>query len=88
VAATPTRTCVGCRARAPKPELVRVVVVDDAAVVDRDGRLPGRGAYVHPVPACAEAATRPGVLVRALRSDRVRDGMGRLRLELERMGAA
>jgi predicted RNA-binding protein YlxR (DUF448 family) len=63
----PVRTCVGCRSRDAKPALLRVVVVDGALAVDRTGRLPGRGASVHPDPACVELADRRRAFPRALR---------------------
>ena len=68
VRVTPTRTCVGCRVRGPKPELIRVVVVGAECVPDLLGRLPGRGAYVHPDPACVELAERRRAFPRALRA--------------------
>lgn len=63
----PVRTCVGCRTRGDKPALVRVVVVDAELAVDRAGRLPGRGAYVHPDLACVDLADRRRAFSRALR---------------------
>jgi uncharacterized protein len=47
--------------------LVRLAVVQDAVVVDRAGRLPGRGAYVHPRAACVSAALDQQALPRAFR---------------------
>ncbi|MEO5920556.1 MAG: YlxR family protein, partial [Pseudolysinimonas sp.] len=44
----PVRTCLGCRQRAPRSSLLRVVARDGRAVVDTAARLPGRGAWVHP----------------------------------------
>ncbi|MGH3364802.1 MAG: YlxR family protein [Nocardioidaceae bacterium] len=65
------RTCVGCRDRAPKQELLRVVArgSDDGTLVvpDPGARAAGRGAYIHPTLACLELATRRRALVRALR---------------------
>ena len=66
-ARVPVRTCVGCRARAAEPELVRVVAVRGACVPDPAARLPGRGAYLHPDPACLDLAERRRALPRALR---------------------
>jgi len=44
----PERTCVVCRGRGPKRDLMRVVRKPDGQVmVDATGRAPGRGAYVH-----------------------------------------
>jgi predicted RNA-binding protein YlxR (DUF448 family) len=65
--AVPVRTCVGCRTRAGKPDLLRVVAVVGALVPDPPGRLPGRGAHLHPDPACLALAERRRAFVRALR---------------------
>jgi predicted RNA-binding protein YlxR (DUF448 family) len=60
---------VGCRGKAAKSELLRVVRAPDGRVaVDPSGRAPGRGAYIHRAPGCVERAGRPGVLARALRA--------------------
>jgi len=87
VGSQPARTCVGCRARAPKSELLRIVAGPDGPAIDRRGDAPGRGAYVHREPACLEAAERPGVLRMALRTGPASDEVGRLMLGNERMGA-
>lgn len=67
----PVRTCIGCRRRAAVADLVRTVAVstpDGAAVlVDPRGRLPGRGAWLHPDPECLAAARRRNAFRRALR---------------------
>jgi predicted RNA-binding protein YlxR (DUF448 family) len=59
---------VGCRERAVKTELVRVVAGPGGTVVpDPQGRMPGRGASLHPDPSCLELAERRRAFVRALR---------------------
>ncbi|MCU1416621.1 MAG: YlxR family protein [Schumannella sp.] len=63
----PVRTCLGCRQRAPRSSLVRVVARDGRAVVDAAVRLPGRGAWVHPDSGCIENAIRRKAFGRALR---------------------
>ncbi|MFG2951130.1 YlxR family protein [Streptomyces adustus] len=63
----PERTCVGCRERAAKTDLLRIVAVGDACAPDPRGTLPGRGAYVHPVPVCLDLAVRRRAFPRALR---------------------
>ena len=63
----PVRTCVGCRARAPRSALLRVVSIDSLLVPDERATMPGRGAWVHETPACVEAALRRRAFVRALR---------------------
>ncbi|MDR2380603.1 MAG: YlxR family protein, partial [Bifidobacteriaceae bacterium] len=67
----PVRTCVGCRGRDLRQNLVRLVL-DRAAtpprvVVDRQGRLAGRGAWVHWQSECTRQAARRGNLARAFR---------------------
>ncbi|WP_231336459.1 YlxR family protein [Actinomadura graeca] len=59
--------CVGCRVRTVKSDLLRLVVVEDVLVPDPRGRLPGRGAHVHPDLACFELAERRRAFPRAFR---------------------
>ncbi|MER5933335.1 YlxR family protein [Streptomyces sp. NPDC002054] len=65
--ACPERTCVGCRERAAKSDLLRIVAVGDECVPDHRGTLPGRGAYVHPAVVCLDQAVRRRAFPRALR---------------------
>ncbi|MBA0051868.1 YlxR family protein [Streptomyces sp. AJS327] len=65
--ACPERTCVGCRGRSGKRDLLRVVLVEGRCVPDQRGTLPGRGAYVHPVTTCLELALRRRGFNRAFR---------------------
>ncbi|MGE0817982.1 MAG: YlxR family protein [Candidatus Nanopelagicales bacterium] len=64
---TPVRTCVGCRGQGERSALVRVVVVDGLLVPDPRARAAGRGAWLHPDPACLDLAERRRALPRALR---------------------
>ncbi len=64
---TPVRTCVGCRVRGDRTALVRVLVVEGLLVPDPGARLAGRGAWLHPDPACLDLAVRRRALPRALR---------------------
>ncbi|WP_078591716.1 YlxR family protein [Streptomyces megasporus] len=66
--ARPERTCVGCRERSDKGDLLRVVLVEDRCVPDRRGTLPGRGAYLHPTPTCVDLAVRRRAFQRAFRA--------------------
>ncbi len=67
------RTCVGCRKRAAKFELLRVVAGDRGAglevVPDPAGRAPGRGAHLHPTTDCLELALRRRAFPRALKTE-------------------
>ncbi|WP_232303662.1 YlxR family protein [Pseudofrankia sp. DC12] len=61
------RTCVGCRSRAARSDLLRIVVVDGELLPDVRRRLPGRGAHLHPDLACLDLAERRRAFPRALR---------------------
>nr|WP_153034545.1 YlxR family protein [Amycolatopsis sp. YIM 10] len=63
----PVRTCVGCRERASRGELLRVVAVEGRLIADERRRMPGRGAWVHPVADCLAKAERRRAFPRALR---------------------
>ena len=58
---------MGCRVRAPKTDLLRVVAGPGGVVPDPRGRLPGRGASLHPDVRCLDLAERRRVFPRALR---------------------
>jgi predicted RNA-binding protein YlxR (DUF448 family) len=58
---------VACRQEAGKAELVRIVRRPEGGVeVDRQGRLAGRGAYLHASNECLETARKRRALERAL----------------------
>ena len=77
------RTCVGCRGRARKDELVRVACRDGRPQVDPGGSAPGRGAYVHRGASCIDAAFARGALAGALRAGLAAEEAARLRHDLE-----
>ena len=67
VKVSPVRTCVGCRSRELAADLLRVVAVNGHLVPDPRRRLPGRGAWLHPVQGCLDRAERRSAFTRALR---------------------
>ena len=81
--AVPERTCIVCRAKRPKTELLRIVFAPEGLVmVDPGGKAAGRGAYVCRRPEhAAEAAAR---LSRALRTTLEPAVLARLRKEIEK----
>ena len=64
----PLRSCVGCKVRAAKSSLLRIVVGGDGIVPDPQARQPGRGAYLHPSLECFELAQRRRTFTRAFRA--------------------
>ena len=89
----PVRMCIGCRERAAKRELLRVVTGSVtrgqaqswSVVPDPGGTAPGRGAHLHPTLECLELAERKRAFARALRHDAGgRNGRGALSLAVLR----
>jgi predicted RNA-binding protein YlxR (DUF448 family) len=79
----PERTCVGCRTRRPKAELVRVARRPDGVVTAHPaGTAPGRGAYVCRDRGCLELAGPR--LARALRVALRPEDLATLSEEIER----
>jgi predicted RNA-binding protein YlxR (DUF448 family) len=68
----PVRTCVGCRSRAPKSTLLRLVAQEIGAetllVADETATLDGRGAWLHPTLECFTKALQRHAFGRALRT--------------------
>jgi predicted RNA-binding protein YlxR (DUF448 family) len=64
----PLRTCIACRERHPKRELIRIVRRPDGTLdIDPKGKLAGRGAYLCRNRQCWEEALQPGRLSQALK---------------------
>ncbi|MFO7689198.1 MAG: YlxR family protein [Cryobacterium sp.] len=63
----PVRTCIGCRSRAARSSLLRVVAGTSELVVDETATLPGRGAWLHPTASCFQEAQKRRAFGRALR---------------------
>jgi predicted RNA-binding protein YlxR (DUF448 family) len=64
--AAPVRTCIGCRRQDAAVEMVRLSVADGRVGL-ADGARSGRGASIHPRPACLESGLRLDVLSRAFK---------------------
>lgn len=72
--AGPVRTCIGCRTKRPQHELIRIGRTSDGGV--SVGFLgPGRGAYLCRKRVCIEAGLKNDRLRRALRSERLPEGL-------------
>ena len=67
--ASPIRMCAGCRGRAPKAELIRIVARDGVGVVDEPQTAPGRGVYLHPRLPCLDHAVKRRSMGRLLRAE-------------------
>lgn len=63
----PQRRCLGCRRQASRQHLLRIVYLDGRIVFDQKKILPGRGAWIHPAPACLTQACKGERLTHSLR---------------------
>lgn len=78
----PQRTCVGCREVQEKRSLIRLVRTQSGVVVDLEGKVPGRGAYLHDRLSCWEQGLK-GPLEKALRTNISAEDRGTLRVFMD-----
>ena len=65
----PQRTCIGCRKKGSRSELLRLVADasgSSAVLVDERRRMAGRGAWLHPSESCLALAVKRRAFGRAL----------------------
>ncbi|WP_427004103.1 YlxR family protein [Pseudarthrobacter sp. H2] len=65
----PQRTCIGCRQKGSRSELLRLVADgsgSSAVLVDERRRMAGRGAWLHPSEKCLALAVKRRAFGRAL----------------------
>ena len=66
----PERKCMGCNAKKPKNELIRVVRSPEGAVsVDIVGKMPGRGVYICCERKCFDRVKKSGRLGNVLEDE-------------------
>ena len=83
MAAMPIRTCIGCRGKFPKKDLLRFVRNTAGNLqTDLTGRLPGRGAYVCQSQACINITFKSQKINTHLRSNFSRQVIDSFKQEL------
>lgn len=65
----PQRTCVACREVNEKRSLIRIVRGPEGVAVDKTGKMPGRGAYLHDSKDCWDKALKREILARSLKTE-------------------
>jgi len=65
--AEPIRSCIVCRKRTRKRDLLRLVFNGGMVELDRDFKVLARGCYVHSELKCVEGLRKTGLIGRALR---------------------
>lgn len=64
----PQRVCIACREAAGKRGLIRIVRTTGGVEIDLSGKMPGRGAYLHPRPDCWKNALETNRIGQSLRT--------------------
>ncbi|MDD2430301.1 MAG: YlxR family protein [Firmicutes bacterium] len=78
----PERSCIGCRGKFPKRELIRIVRTPEGEVkIDPTGKQNGRGAYICSKLECLEKAFKGDKLAKALNAEVSEEIFNRLREE-------
>jgi predicted RNA-binding protein YlxR (DUF448 family) len=75
----PIRTCVVCRQKAGKRQLVRVVRTEQGVQIDPTGKMNGRGAYLCDQENCWDRAVNTDILSKALKTSLTNEDRDRLR---------
>ena len=66
----PVRTCIGCKCKKPKKEMIRIIRTPDGKIeIDKTGKKSGRGAYLCGNVECLDIALRKNNLNRSLKQD-------------------
>jgi len=66
----PVRTCIGCKCKKPKKEMIRIIRTPDGKIeIDKTGKKSGRGAYLCDNVKCLDVAFRENSLNKSLKQD-------------------
>lgn len=63
----PVRTCVGCRQRGNRSDLIRIANFQGNLSVDSEKKMPGRGSWLHAKAKCLETAVERKAFLRGFR---------------------
>lgn len=77
------RTCIGCGESKPKRELLRIVrTPEKKVVIDKSGKMNGRGTYVCYRKECIESAVKKNKISYALEVALEQDEIGRIQQDV------
>lgn len=78
-----TRKCCVCRQHADKSELLRLVKTQQGIVIDKTGKIDGRGVYVHSNRECIETCIKKQSLNGAFKQSVAKEVYDELRKQIE-----
>ena len=65
----PQRMCIACKESKPKKELIRIVKVEESFVLDKTGKLNGRGCYICNTEECKTRLFKQKALNKAFKTN-------------------
>ena len=71
--------CIACKSSKPKRELIRIVKNDDGIVLDKTGKLNGRGSYICNDQECMNKLIKQKVLNKVLKTNVSQDVYDKLK---------
>lgn len=81
---TPMRTCIACKECKPKKELIRIVHSDSGFVLDKTGKLNGRGAYICNKKECFDLLIKNKLLNKTFKTNVAIEDYNKIKEEYER----
>ena len=63
----PLRTCIACREQKDKREFIKLLRTVDGIMIDRTGKMDGRGAYICKKDECFKKAVKSKAIGRAFK---------------------
>ena len=75
----PLRMCIACKSSKPKRELIRIVKNDDGIVLDKTGKLNGRGSYICNDQECMNKLIKQKVLNKVFKTNVSQDVYDKLK---------
>ena len=75
----PLRMCIACKSSKPKRELIRIVKNDDGIILDKTGKLNGRGSYICNDQECMNKLIKQKVLNKVFRTNVSQDVYDKLK---------
>ena len=76
---TPQRMCIACRASKDKKDLIRIVKTESDFILDKTGKLNGRGSYVCNNHECIEKVIKNRILNKIFKTNIDQDVYDNLR---------
>lgn len=79
------RTCIACRKKANKSELIRIVAKDNSAVIDKSQKENSRGIYICGSKECIKKLLKMKNMSKVIKNNVQAESLRKLLIEMEDM---